>query len=374
MKRLKLIMAGILVAVTLLPVSSVCSQTTAKKTLPKVPITYPGDTDKTIVRRAQWLEGAQKEGKLIWWTTLRQPEIHSIIGEFNKVYPSIKVEYWRGDGEAIASKVEAEFNGGRHTVDFLQGGEPGNYPRWRKIGIIEKFTDIIPAIEKLDKRMYGKNNDWVAVASIISSPTYNTKLVSAAEAPKSWEDLLNPKWKGKLGVTTDMKVWTNLALGEGKSWGITKTEEFLAKLKRDQNLIFAASHPVGHTMVISGEVEILADNYVRFVLLDKEKNAPVEWARVSPLSISGPSITLQKKAPHPNAARLFLEWLLSPQGLLLYEEKTRSGAAFPGTGTKTSKLVEGMPLVVRTEETLLKIQELGLDEKFAAILGVTSGK
>ena len=72
------------------------AQTPSKKALPQVPITYPGDTDRTIIRRAQWIEGAKKEGELVWWGTRRPEEGKEIIAAFRKIYPFIKCSYWRG--------------------------------------------------------------------------------------------------------------------------------------------------------------------------------------------------------------------------------------------------------------------------------------
>ena len=68
--------------------------------------------------------------------------------EFNKVYPQIKVEYWRGESEEASSKLEQEFNSKRRTVDVASGPGEVNFPRWRKMGLFEKFTDLIPEIEK----------------------------------------------------------------------------------------------------------------------------------------------------------------------------------------------------------------------------------
>jgi ABC-type Fe3+ transport system substrate-binding protein len=279
------------------------------------------------------------------------------------------VNCWRGKGEEVAAKLEATIAGGRPSVDITLGGEPYNYPRWRKMGILEKFIDIVPGVKNMDKGMYSKFGDWMLPGNNGVTPAYNTKKVPAAEAPRSWDDLLDPKWKGKLVITTDMKVWTTLALAEG-GWGIEKTENFLTKLKQQQ-LSWGASHTSAHTLLIAGDYSIHGESYVYHTLQAQEKGAPVEWSRVSPVAITGPSMALQKKAPHPNATRLFLEWVFSPQGLAVYEKTTFFGAAFPGAGTHLSKALEGLPLVYRTEEGEIKSVDMGLDKRFAKILGAT---
>ncbi len=367
MKRLTYLLAAVLVVMMLLSMGSGYAQTPARKSLPQVPVTYAGDTDETIIRRAQWIEGAKKEGEVDWWGILTPREAAGVLAEFNKIYPFIKVNYWRGKGEEVAAKLEAEVAGGRAAVDMTLGGEPYNYPRWRKMGILEKYTDIIPGFKSMDKRMFSKFNDWAQPGNNGATPAYNTNKVSAAEAPKSWEDLLDPKWKGQLALTTDVKVWVTLALEEG-GWGIEKTEDFLRKLKQQQP-IWAASHTTGHTLMITGEFKIFGESYVYHTLQAKDRGAPVEWSRVKPVTVTGPSLALLKKAPHPNAARLLLEWIFSPRGLVVYDKVTYYGAASPGSGTRLAKALEGLPLVYRTEEGEIKAVDMGLEKRFSKILG-----
>ena len=94
------------------PLSSAFAQ------MKQVPITYPGDTEKTIARRAQWIDGAKKEGGLVWWGTSSPKEKQGTIAEFNKVYPFIKVDHWRSQGAEMGAKMEQEHTAGRSTVDL----------------------------------------------------------------------------------------------------------------------------------------------------------------------------------------------------------------------------------------------------------------
>ena len=340
---------------------------------PKVPITYPGDTERTIARRAKWIEGAKKEGGLVWWGVLNPNYKNAIIKEFYKVYPFIRVDHWRGQGAAVATKLEGENAAGHITVDLCLGGEPYNYPRWRKMGLIAKFTDFIPGIEQTDPKTYSRYGDWAQPGQNGVVPQYNTNLVSAAEAPKSWNDLLDPKWKGKMGIPkSSIKHWAGLALAEG-GWGMEKTEKFLRILK-EQNLMWGQGYSATHALMIAGEFRVQAQGYIYHVLQSRKKGAPVAWSKVDPILITGPSFILVPKGPHPNAARLFLEWLFSPQTLVKYEDITYYGSASPGAGTHLSKALEGLNLIYRVEETEIKMAELGLDKKFAAILGVTPGE
>ena len=357
--------AAVMIAIILFTVGPVFAQ----KSLPPVPIIYPGDNDQTIARRAKWIEGAKKEGALVWWGNRSPAQYKRFFAEFNKIYPFIAGTGWRATGEEVAAKLESEYAGGRYSVDIIEGGEPYNYPRWRKMGILEKFTDIIPMLQGMDRKMYSRYGDWVQVGNNAVVPTYNTKLVPTAEAPASWEDLLNPKWKGKIGLTADMKPWTTLALAEG-GWGIEKTEDFLKKMKQ-QELIWAPGHSAGYSLMIAGEFRIMAETYLRYTF---DATRPGDWVRVSPVPVTGSSVTFPKKAPHPNAAKLFIEWILSPQGLVIFETVSGGlGVATPSSGTRLAKALEGRALVYRTEETILKVIETGLEKKLASLLGVTPG-
>ena len=148
-----------------------------------------------------------------------------------------------------------------------------------------------------------------------------------------------------------------------------KTERFLAKL-REQDLIYGADPTVLLTMLIAGEYKIAAQGYLYRYLGAKDKGTPVEWIRVNPVVVGGAGFIMSAGAPHPNAAKLFLEWLLSPKGLAIHDEITAGGSAFPGMGTRQSKAIEGLKISVKDEDVVLKAFELGLEEKYAKILGI----
>ena len=157
-------------------------------------------------------------------------------------------------------------------------------------------------------------------------------------------------------------------LGEG-GWGIEKTEDYLRKL-RQQNIIWMPGQSGGHSLLIAGEYHLVAWNYLRYVWA-RQSGAPVDWARVSPVAITGPVYILPRKAPHPNAIRLLIEWLYSPPGLLAFEKITGYGSASPGSGTHLAKALEGLSLVFRTEEVLLEADRLRLIDRFSPILGIS---
>ena len=237
----------------------------------------------------------------------------------------------------MAAKLEAEFAGRNYTVDILLGGEPYNYPRWRKAGILEKFIDIIPGIEKWNRGMYSRYGDWVQPGNSPKVPQYNTNLVSAAEVPKNWEDLLNPKWKGKVAFEESL----NFFIWNTENWGEEKTVDFLKKL-RNQKPSFIAGPTQLTTLLSTGEYAIGVGVYLHRVIEQQEKGAPVRWAPINLLaddSLIAFNI-IPKAAPHPNAARLWMRWWMTPEGQDIIERVRKKGDPAPGTGTKASKFIE----------------------------------
>ena len=95
MKRLTFLSISLLILFILFPIGLVCAQTPAKLSRTQAPITYPGDTAETIRRRAQWIEGAKKEEALNWWCPINPTAAKKVVAEFNKIYPFVKVDYWR---------------------------------------------------------------------------------------------------------------------------------------------------------------------------------------------------------------------------------------------------------------------------------------
>ena len=156
---------------TILPVAWTFAQA------PKVPITYDGDTDQTIARRAKWIEGAKKEKQFMWWTSIRPNQLYEIATEFNKVYPFIKVRYWRGQDSERTMKIEAEHTINRVTADICDAGGMEQYPRLRKIGLTEKFVHFVPGVDKVNPRSYSKHGDWMQPGNNAIAPMYNTNLV-----------------------------------------------------------------------------------------------------------------------------------------------------------------------------------------------------
>jgi iron(III) transport system substrate-binding protein len=166
---------------------------------------------------------------------------------------------------------------------------------------------------------------------------YNTKLVSEVDAPKKWDDLLLPKWKGKIGLWNKS---TALAFLQ-PAWGEEKTIQFTRKLAEQQPVMYQSTFNVNDA-VASGEILVAITNY-HTVIPSQLKGAPVKivFAEVTPYEAICTS--LPTKGSHPNAAKLFTAWLLSAEGASAYEQATFRGNPFI-PGTDTHKVLSGKKL------------------------------
>jgi len=148
---------------------------------------------------------------------------------------------------------------------------------------------------------------------------YNTKLVAAADVPKTYEDLLDPKWSGKVGLeTADVAWFAAVAKGMGEERGLA----FFRK--------FAAARPSlrsGHTLmaelVAAGDMAMAVDAHVQGIARLKDKGAPIEWKALQPAFGQPSSVGVAKRAPHPNAAQLFADFVLSREGQEIIKSRNR---------------------------------------------------
>jgi len=180
---------------------------------------------------ASVVEAAKREGKLMWWTSGNSRDAKKIINAFNQHYPFIEVDFWNAPGEDSASKIWAEFNAGRHNWDVSLGADIHlHYGERVSQGVIEKFQpDWLKLVPDQAKDL---NGYWAQMGGNVTVPAYNTNLVSAKDAPKSWDDLFNPKWKGKIGMHLDPRVW--VVLSQSNAWGREKVVSYVTQLAKNK--------------------------------------------------------------------------------------------------------------------------------------------
>ena len=264
---------------------------------------YKGKDRETIL-----LEGAKKEGQLTFYTS-NTWVAGPVSQEFEKKYPFIKANVWRSDSKSLLKRLTEEHAAGRYLADVVETS-----PEYVKLLVQssllqDHFSPEISAYDD-DAKVKGKNGvlAWTN-REIYISLGYNTKLVSAGEAPKSLKDYLDPRWKGKMSIagTTTGTQWIGAVLD-------AMGREFLEKLSAQEINVQNMSGAALSGLVASGEVPLSPTIFNSNIFTHKQKNAPVEWRPIDPVIAGVGSSGMIVNAPHPHAALLFLDYLHSKLG------------------------------------------------------------
>ncbi|HEX6209877.1 MAG TPA: extracellular solute-binding protein [Methylomirabilota bacterium] len=253
------------------------------------------------------LEAAKKEGKVVWYTSLALPSAEKVAKLFEAAYPGVKVEVHRTGSERILSRVMQELQANIKNADVVHTSDAGHFVLLKNKNLLMKYTpagvDGFPAgFKDTDGYYYGLR----ATVSVIA---YNTKAVSAAEAPKGWKDLLDPRWKGKMVTAhpgySGVIATHVLALVNQYGW------DYFKQLAQNRlMLVQSAVDPSG--VVASGERVVAVDGGEYTFYKTRKQGNPLEivYPREGvPLIVSPTAI--MSFAPHPNAAKLFTDFSFS---------------------------------------------------------------
>jgi iron(III) transport system substrate-binding protein len=260
---------------------------------------------------AKLVEGAKKEGNLSWYTSMNVNESKPLADDFEKQYPFIKVELFRSSGEKIQNRVTTETRAGRWNFDVAGLSEIGTLIEHKLIA-----PYYSPEAKGYIKEFKDPQGRWNAVYINYYVPGYNIRQVAEKDAPKRWEDFLDPRWKDKISIDQEEYPWYVTLLA---AWGKEKTNKYMNALAK-QNIQWRKGHALIAQLMGAGEFP-LAIVYAHRVESDKKKGAPLEWVNtVDPIVVSVHSVGLSAKPSHPNAARLFIDFILAKNS----QEKIRS--------------------------------------------------
>jgi len=248
------------------------------------------------------IEGAKKEGSVSWYPSMSLVESKPISDEFEKAYPFVKVTVFRASGENIQNRAITETRAGRWDFDIASLSEIGTLIENKLIAqyVSPETSHYLPELKD-------PQNRWSAVYLNYYAPGYNTRMVSEKDAPKRWEDLLDPKWKGKISIDREEYPWYVTLLA---AWGREKTERYMRALAK-QDIQWRKGHSLIAQLMTAGEFP-LGIVYAHRVESDKKKGAPLEWVNtVDPIVASMHSAGLSAKPSHPNAGKLLIDFMLS---------------------------------------------------------------
>ena len=269
------------------------------------PLLPPNDT-RAQSDSNKLLELARKEGEVSFYGGFSVSDFAQFANRFNSKYPFIKVSHMRAGAEKLMTRVLTEREAGKYTADVIQiRGFPAQVLVDRKV-----FARYLSPETKLyPKGFKDPEGRWTTLYVQTSVIAYNTNTVKTGEI-RTWDDLLNPKWKGQMVIDREETEWfANMLEVMGKEKG-PKYMQTLA----DQNLSFREGHTLMAQLLAAGEHKIGISLYAPRIEDLKSKGAPVEWVRTDPVIGFLYLIGLADKAPHPNAARLFLDFALSREG------------------------------------------------------------
>jgi iron(III) transport system substrate-binding protein len=263
-------------------------------------------------RQERLIEAAKKEGELTVYHAY--PQLAAVTAAFSKKY-GIKVKNWRSGSESILQRVTSESRGKKYDVDIVQNNAPESEALHRE-GLLQPVAsqylkDLIPAAIPAHK-------EWVGVTIDVYSAAYNTNSVKKEELPKSYRDLLDPKWKGRLGVEAEDHGWfATLINAMGEQQGLKLFQDIVAT----NGISVRKGHSLLASLVASGEVPLGLSVYSWNPDQLKEKGAPIEGLLIEPVVGQFSSMSMVKKAPHPNAAALFYDFMLTEGEQMLSDIK-----------------------------------------------------
>ncbi len=260
--------------------------------------TYEGpDREKRLI------EGAKKEGEVLFYSTIPVADIAVLTEAFTKKY-GIKVKAWRSDSESVLQRILNEAKARRYEVDVMVGSSSGLEPLYREKLLTEVKS---PLLADLIPESIAPHRQWASVYLNTFVQAYNTKLVQKQELPKIWRDLLNPRWKDKLAVEAEDYDWfAQVVLGLGEAQGLKLFRDIVAT----NGISVRRGHSVLNNLIVAGEVPLGLTVYGFTAEQAKLKGAPLDWFVIPPM-IARPTVAgVARNAPHPHAAVLFYDFLI----------------------------------------------------------------
>ncbi len=279
------------------------------------------------------------------YTSMNIDDLEPILAKFMEKYPFIKAEYYRASGEDVLAKASTEAKAGQHFADVLEGADLQIFQAVQE-GLVAPY--VSPEVAAYPEGASDPNGMWTVSRVNAVVIAYNTELVKPEEAPKSYEDLLDPKWQGKIGVEQDDVALMALMI---EAWGEEKAMAFWTKLAEGQKPGIVKGHTELAELTMAGEYEVSPTVYSHRVEKLKKKEAPLEWVRLDPIFSFNHMVSLAKDGPHPNAAKLFIDWFLSEEGQTIIGEIGRIPSR-PGVGVDPPALTEGVNFYYAGEEVL----------------------
>lgn len=265
-------------------------------------------------REKKLVEGAKKEGELVWYTNSGIENATRYIQGFKKKYPFIDANFWRSKTRQVTQRVVSEANAGKHLVDVIKPSTD-LLPIFLEKNLIAKYETPIRAIYPA----HAKSAFYTNMNYAFRVFAFNPRKVSAKDVAKSWEDLLQPRWKSEI-LFDESSLEEVMALLA--AWGKERTVNYLNKLSQQQ-LLIRVGRDTTTQMMMAGEAQMAVTTYGYNNESLRATNAPIDWVAQDLIPTLIYPLTLARNAPHPHAAALFYDYLISEEGQRLIAREGR---------------------------------------------------
>jgi len=264
------------------------------------------------VRLSPLVEAAKKEGGLVWYTAMSSSDAKPILDAFVKMYPFVEAEYVDITSSRIIQRVNMEALAGKWLFDVAAANN--------LVVIADKLMPYFPPeADGIPKEFRDAKGRWTGYDLNYYVLAYNTKMVSSAEAPRRYEDLLEPKWKGNILMDEGDHAWYGALIA---AWGKEKADAFMKRLAA-QDIQWRRGHTLLLQLVAAGEAPLglpYANSTERF----KRQGAPVDWVdTLNPIVTGLNYIGISAKPKNPNTAKLFVDFIVSKTGQEIIRDRGR---------------------------------------------------
>ena len=315
-------------------------------------------------------EAAKAEGEVSFWGPTDPDEMIPLAAGFNKRFPGIKVKPFEITSGQLVQRIVTEAQAGKFSADSAEGSVGTITPLLER-DLIQGYNDWVKLFQgpglQLNPNsivMDGRCVTWYNLAHPIA---YNTNLLKREEVPKTWEDILDPKWRGgKILLEARAKAFAYLGL----KWGEQKTMDYVRRLVA-QKPIFSKGGTATIQQLAAGEAPLAIGTYAYKVMwYARDKKAPIDFVdTTNPMGASHFVSYALKGAKHPHAAKLFIGWLSTPEALKILADVSFKGPLIPGSDTIEYKRFKknNIEFIMESPDTVKISTEL--EKKSSELLG-----
>ncbi|MBI4529404.1 MAG: extracellular solute-binding protein [Deltaproteobacteria bacterium] len=310
-------------------------------------LTFPSFSATAAAADPKLIEAAKKEGGEVHaYATLRVDTSKQVWDLFEAKYPFLKVKQYKADSDKMLQRVLTEYRAGKYLVDVL------NFGGFHTQVLIERGIAgpyLSPETKHYAPALKDKNGFWTTLYYNPLTIAYNTQLIPISERPRDWPDLLHSRWKGKIAMEGDHLTWYAAI---HKRYGEEKGRKFMQALARQDLRLESSSR--GIALLAAGEFSVFIGRGHTAQIL-KQRGAPLDWIRnPDPLAVHLQTVQIAKNAPHPNSAKLLIDFLLSETvaEIITKEHRLSGRSGVPGMNPAFKEIEVEKILPLSMEELL----------------------